>query len=634
MRTRLALALALVVAAALLWLHGRATPGAPPVAARPAPARLAVARPPARVLGSAPVVASSAPDGKVWLSGHVRDEQGQPVEGARVRALHGRQDEPVEGARLPALEESEATTDASGAFDVAVSPGPVSGEVEAAGFVTAELSVRDSARETAEVTLVRTCALVGRVELATTGAPVAGARVLAVLTDSHDLDSLPTVTTDAHGRFRIEGLAPGRYKPWASTPGRLGQASGSVSLRAGTESEPVVIRLLGVHRVRGAIRKIPPGQPCTNGYVELRASDLHVPSLRAAADPGGRVDLEAIPAGTYSVHVSCSHNVVQASQPLLVARDLDGVVFDFDLDVPLHMDLEARARGHAHGTVVDTRGEPVPDIGFSLRCGSTESTGDTDETGAFRALVPFEPCQVQVRWGDEALTVLEPRAPVSFTPESIREPLRVVVDASLFAFLSGTVSQAGAAVAGARVMAVCDGRDADSAFDGETDAGGQFRVRVRRAGACWMRAWRDEHDSMAAGPVEPDGSLALELQAPGGLRGAVSRPGGAPASLFTVELSPLLHGVELQPRRYETFFGSDGRWQLEGIGPGDYRITAGYGEESTRQEVHVAPGGQGELHLTLEPPEAEGDEAEGDEAEGDEAEASPPAASPPAARPE
>jgi hypothetical protein len=578
--------------------------------------RSATARPAVRGLTSAPA-ASHAPDGKVWLSGHVRDEQGQPVEGARVRVLDNSPSEMV-GAQVAQRNErddllAEVTTDALGAFDAAVVSGPVNVEVEATGFVPAQLEVKDPAREAAEVTLMRTCALLGRVELAATGAPVAGARVLAHLTGPSDLEEVPAVTTDAQGRFRIDGLAPGRYKPWASSPGLLGQAAESVSLRAGTDSEPVVIRMLAGHRVRGEIRKKRADQPCEKGYVELRAGGLEMPFLRAPAGPDGKIVLESVPAGTYSVHVGCSGSVMQASEPLHVARDLDGVSFDFELDALLHDPREKGGYAHVRGSVVDISGQPVTNVSFSFLCNPVESVGEVDESGRFRARVKLGSCEVKVQWGAEALPVLEPRSPLQISPDSIREPLRVVVDTSEFAFLAGTVRQQGTAVAGATVVAVCGANEQNSAFEGETDRTGQFRVRVRRAGPCWLRAWVGEQDSMEAGPVEPNGSLALELRAPGGLRGIVARPDGAPASLFSVELTSLLHGVQVRTRRSETFFGSDGRWRLEGIGPGDYSLSAEFGDESVTRDVHVEPGSQGELKLTLEK-ERSGTEDEAEQA--------------------
>ena len=59
--------------------------------------------------------------------------------------------------------------------------------------------------------------------------------------------------TDEEGRFRLEGLAPGRYRVEATAEGREGYSRSSVTLGLGETSAEVVIELDPAYVVRGQI---------------------------------------------------------------------------------------------------------------------------------------------------------------------------------------------------------------------------------------------------------------------------------------------------------------------------------------------------------------------------------------------
>jgi hypothetical protein len=74
------------------------------------------------------------------------------------------------------------------------------------------------------------------------GAAVPGARVTAD-DESRPMSGGSSALTDAEGRFRIERLEPGRYKPVARTTDRYGQTRESVVLGLGQRSAEVLIEL-------------------------------------------------------------------------------------------------------------------------------------------------------------------------------------------------------------------------------------------------------------------------------------------------------------------------------------------------------------------------------------------------------
>ncbi|MBI3932310.1 MAG: carboxypeptidase regulatory-like domain-containing protein, partial [Acidobacteria bacterium] len=139
------------------------------------------------------------------LQGVVKDPRGKPVEKALVVArCTDRYGEPLLQAR----------TDASGRFRLAVAgSGPCDVRVEARGLASVRLE-RVRPGPPLAVTLAKGGAIEGTVRDAA-GQPVPGARVEASWSRSVTWDpdaGAVSVSTDARGRFRLEGIGRGLHE--------------------------------------------------------------------------------------------------------------------------------------------------------------------------------------------------------------------------------------------------------------------------------------------------------------------------------------------------------------------------------------------------------------------------------------
>jgi hypothetical protein len=115
---------------------------------------------------------------------------------------------------------ARTTTDAEGAFRLALPSGRESGMiVRAAGYASAMLE-RPAAGKPMEVRLVRGARVAGRVTLSTTKAPVAGATVVATSAGAGGGPFAPEpATTDAEGRYELVDLPAGDTTLAARGPG-------------------------------------------------------------------------------------------------------------------------------------------------------------------------------------------------------------------------------------------------------------------------------------------------------------------------------------------------------------------------------------------------------------------------------
>ncbi len=160
-------------------------------------------------------------------------ERAPSTAGGRVVAADG--GAPIAGATVTMYRGQEAfaelVTDARGAFEEPVTAAQIQLEIEAPGFVTAYETMH-LPREPITIALVRGAVLTGLVVRDDTGEPVAGARVDPG-SIAGEIDETWITPADAAGRFRIEGLTAGAYKPTARARGLFGQATSRVTLSPG-----------------------------------------------------------------------------------------------------------------------------------------------------------------------------------------------------------------------------------------------------------------------------------------------------------------------------------------------------------------------------------------------------------------
>ncbi len=244
--------------------------------------------------GSLPAVVFEAPSGEgsknlgtltldagTPVEGVVRDFNGDPVAGARVRAHQP-------GALHPQFffdpNARPAVTDAGGTFRIGgLRTEPADLVVEAEGYARFDMiAVRPQAGKLVEIRLREGARLAGRV-VSADGQGAADASV--VLNLDHSPTTRPSVwrplrsghhaRTDANGRFHLSSLGPG---PWSVQvlDEDLAEEAGAIRLRPGEERE-IELHLRVRSRLVGTVID-PSGAPVTG-------AEVIVQSLDPAGDP-------------------------------------------------------------------------------------------------------------------------------------------------------------------------------------------------------------------------------------------------------------------------------------------------------------------------------------------------------------
>ncbi len=312
--------------------------------------------------------------GGVEVKGRVRDVSGGGIAEAIVTADGGwsRDD----------AGQAIGKSDAEGNFTLWVAEGDVNVAAQADGYGPGS-TYGTAPGQFIEVLLTPESVLVGRVVEAGSQTPVAGARVSANGSNEGWMDweaMTGTAVTDGEGRFRVERLPPGRYKPEAEAGGRYGRARESVLLGLGQTSDEVVIEAHLALHVSGHVVVTPGDTPCPMGSVSLtRKRDTGgQDGTDIAAD--GSFLFKAVMPGSYTVEVRCQDKVSEDEYPSVEVGNSD--VTDLELTV-----REGRA---LRGTVLLPDGKPAEGAtiwaetsGGDPRGQRTYGWGDTDAAGAF-----------------------------------------------------------------------------------------------------------------------------------------------------------------------------------------------------------------------------------------------------------
>lgn len=147
------------------------------------------------------------------------------VLGAESRVIHGTvvevaEGKPVAGARIEGgtwLFTSRARTSAEGKFELRVHGRAEVVTATAKGFAKVAIPA-GRAQDGVVLRLARGAVVLGRVT-STEGKPVSGATVVAVCRSQGEDEEVASATTDADGRYRIEGLSPGDAQVAVAAPG-------------------------------------------------------------------------------------------------------------------------------------------------------------------------------------------------------------------------------------------------------------------------------------------------------------------------------------------------------------------------------------------------------------------------------
>ncbi len=235
------------------------------------------------------------------LTGVVRDQDGEPIHGARVRLLTQLQQAALAGSTSSV---QSITTDSKGAYELgAIPPGRFALLVSARDFATQTLpqihfDPRGKRALEHDVVLPPARALAG-VVVGDDGEGIAGANV-DVFGPRGGLPSRSTATTDAQGRFRVADLQGGGYDLQVQAVGfRRGAA---VDVAAGTDDVRVTLQALA--GVRGRVVAAAGESPATFRVSVKRVQGSAFASTGLAKDvedAEGAFEIEGLAPGEYVV---------------------------------------------------------------------------------------------------------------------------------------------------------------------------------------------------------------------------------------------------------------------------------------------------------------------------------------------
>jgi len=280
--------------------------------------------------------------GGVEVRGRVRDTLLRPIADAVVRIGGDESDTRV-----------IVHTDTSGAFIAWVNEGNIEVVAEALGYASMARSAV-APGQFLDLLMSWESVLVGRVVDAVSHAPVEGALVEARPAyylggfERSSSSAASSTRTQSDGSFRIAGLPPGRYKPYAEAIGRRGVAKHSVSVGLGETSEEIVIEAVAALYVSGRVQVTGTALPCKDGSVTLSDARPKSKLEETGTIRDGVVLVSNVTPGTYGVSVDCDGFDSLEKYPDLV------------VDAP-RTDLvwEVRAGLSVHGVVVDENGRAI-----------------------------------------------------------------------------------------------------------------------------------------------------------------------------------------------------------------------------------------------------------------------------------
>jgi len=516
-----------------------------------------------------------APKPVAGLEVTVTDPAGKPVEGALVMALATerlyRPDGEVDSSRV-----RSALTGRDGRARIdAPPPAPWTVVAHARGFVTA---VRKRvAVGPVTVRLEKGQTITGIVRDGESGRPVAGARVSVPATvgappGGWEEEALRrAVVTDAQGRFRLEGIGPGRLRVTARATGYA--AADRPNVRPG---EAVELFLFPGAGLMGFVRD-EAGRPVKDAEVRLEPNGYAPPVPPEKTDASGGFAFAGATAGEYTVVAKEG-----ARAPALA-------VVTIDPGASPSVTLTLTAGSYVVGRVVDGAGRALSarvrlDAFDGRRVPvavSDRVAAATRPDGGF-ALGPVPPGTLGLRVSAVGHVDGSAEAAVPASGRTV-DVGDVTLDDGLA--IRGHVRDAARnPIAGATVGATVQGGE-DGPPEAETDAKGAFVVAGLKAGRYDLRA---DAPGFAWGGVVADAGgapVTITLAAAGTVTGRVVDADGAAVDDARVEVER--PGSSVESRRFATTRSDegDGAFTLRDLAPGAYALVA---RASGRGEVSMS----------------------------------------------
>ncbi len=323
----------------------------------------------------------------VILAGRILGDTGEPLDGARVRALI------ASGYEMHGV---DAMMKKGGVFRLPAIPvemfkrGFAELEVERDGYMPVSLPLRlGSGRAPIEVTMAKPRSLSGRVVTAD-GKPVAGARVVTVAPgDPKDpalYDDDLGIRTTGDGRFSLDAMAKRSLYVYVVSHA---YAHRLIEIEAG--AEPLDLGDLTVEvggTVRGTVRE-PDDRIITYGFASLE--DKHGFRVRSAPlAPGGKFEFPHVGSGAHQLEIWIHGTKGLGGSAHLYRQDVRVGGDPLDLVVPAGLRIR----------FVDAAGEPVTVFACTIQSPQWSQNwpvGDSvpDGMSAFR-IHPHGPCEMRI----------------------------------------------------------------------------------------------------------------------------------------------------------------------------------------------------------------------------------------------